>query len=235
VYQVSQTVEAKLYLLYDEARVLDDYVWTVDRVNGVIRIEVNRSQTTYVPYVDLVLPSVELYLPADLAIGDVVIDIETHGSVVIDYLSFETMDIVMKKGDLNVRQVKDSIAKSVSLTAVEAKVTVQFERVETLSLTLDQTRANVRARAIDHVLTIEAKNGSDLFMYQITAERLDAVFVDSTVQFREIYAPTILIESDGTSFLFVNGLSSYPYISVSIRQIGGESTLRGLPDDALGD
>jgi hypothetical protein len=235
VYQVSQTVEAKLYLLYDEARVLDDYVWTVDRVNGVIRIEVNRSQTTYVPYVDLVLPSVELYLPADLAIGVVVIDIETHGSVVIDYLSFETMDIVMKKGDLNVRQVKDSIAKSVSLTAVEAKVTVQFERVETLSLTLDQARANVRARAIDHLLTIEATNGSNLFMYQITAERLDGVFVDSTVQFREIYAPTINIESNDTSFLLVNGLSSYPYLSVSIRQNGGETTLRGLPDDALGN
>lgn len=235
VYQVSQTVEAKLYLLYDEARVLDDYTLSVDRVNGVIQIEVNRSQTTYIPYVDMVLPSVELYLPSDLAIRDVIIEVETHGSVVVDYLKFETLDIEMKKGDLNVRQVKDSIAKSATITAVDARLTVQFERVESLTLTLIGTRANVRARAIDHALTIQATDGSDLFMYQISAERLDAVFADSTVQFREMYAPTIVVDSGDTSFLFVNGLSSYPYLSVEIRHEGGELTLRGLPDDALGN
>jgi hypothetical protein len=72
-------------------------------------------------------------------------------------------------------------------------------------------------------------------MYQISAELLEGTFADSTVQFREIYAPTIDIEATDSSVVYVNGLSSYPYLNVSIRTSGGELSLRGLPDDAQSD
>lgn len=235
LYQVSSTTEAKLYLLYDEERILADYVWTIDAQNGILEIEVNPTQTTYTPYVDMVLPSVEIYLPDLLVVKDVTIDIAVHGSVNVDYLAFETLDIAFRKGDLNIRQIKDHVAKSVVIEAWDAMMTVQFDRVESLDLNLINTRANIRARAIDHLLKIRATDGSDLFMYQISAETLEGSFADATVQLREIYAPTIDIEAVDTSLVYVNGLSSYPYLNVSIRQTGGEISLRGLPDDAQGD
>lgn len=235
LYQVSSTTEAKLYLLYDEERILADYVWTIDAQNGILEIEVNPNQTTYTPYVDMVLPSVEVYLPDQLVVKDVTIDIAVHGSVNVDYLAFETLDIAFKKGDLNIRQIKDHVAKSVVIEAWDALMTVQFDRVESLELNLINTRANIRARAIDHLLKIRATEGSDLFMYQISAETLEGSFADATVQLREIYAPTIDIETVDTSLVYVNGLSSYPYLNVSIRQTGGEISLRGLPDDTQGD
>ena len=235
LYQVSSTTEAKLYLLYDEERILADYVWEIDDVAHILTIHVNESQSEYTPYVDMVLPSVEIYLPDQLKIADVTIDIDAHGSVTIDYLSFENLDIAFKKGDLNIRQVKDHVAKSVTIEATDAMLTIQFDRVETLELNLIGTRANIRARAIDHLLKVQATSGSDVFMYQISAESLEGTFADATVQFREIYAPTIDIEATGSSLVYVNGLSSYPYLNVSIRTNGGETSLRGLPDDAQSD
>lgn len=235
LYQVSDTTEAKLYLLYDEERVLSDYSFTIDRENGRLTILVNQTQTSYEPYVDWVLPSVEVYLPDQLVIDDVQIDVQTHGSVAVDYLQFQSIDVSMKEGELYVRQTKDQAALIARIEAVNAQVTLQFERVGELTLVLNGTRANVRVKAIDHALTIDAIHESDLFMYQISAESIDARFADSIVQLREVYAPTILLDATNTSLTFVNGLSSYPYLTVDLTLVGGSASLRGLPDDAQGE
>jgi hypothetical protein len=232
LYQVSGTTEAKIYLLYDEEIVLTEYELTIDRDNHSIQIRLNNSQLSYAPYVDLVLPSVELYLPDGLMVGDVTIDVATYGTVSVDFLSFETIAIDMKGGELYLRQNQDQIAKSIAVSAEDAKVTIQIDRVELLALTLSGSRANVRVRIVDTTLTLIAEASSDLFFYQASIAQFNATIADSIVELREVYATTTTLEVTNASLIYVNGVAAFPYGVFDLESVNSTINTRGTPDDS---
>jgi|GEM_PF-1426031 len=235
LYAVADATEAKLYFLYDEETEPDGLSWSVDPVANRIDVAFNEDADGYERYVDPVPPAIEIYLPADLDVGSVTVDVTGQGDLTVEYLVFQTLDADVAGGTVSVTAAR-IVVGDVDVTSRGGAVSARIDSCGTAAFTLlDGASASLSVGTAEGNLTVSAASESRVYVYASNAAALD---VDAgpgcDLEFREVYAVTGTIDMDGGTLLYVNGDRSYEYGPFTITAPTTDRTLKGVPDDQNG-
>lgn len=231
VYAIDDTQEATIHFFFDNQEQLDTYTLTINAETGIIDIQFNVDQLTYAIYQEPVMPSVELYLPESLLIGDITTIIGSKGNFVINYVMFQSLDLSIASGQADI--TSDFIFEhEVKITAIDSNIAVKLKSAQSFELISLRSNANLRLFDVTDTVTLDIQDHSDVFLYSCLTDQINVDIVDSNAEFRELYAnDSIDIIVTSSTFIYLNSRENDPIGTVSIIEVDSITKIDGVPLD----
>jgi len=226
-YTVTDETEAKVYFLYDTAEQKADY--SLNYENHTFTIVFNDSVCTYEPYVDPVLPSLEIYLPRGVVIGNVEVTLCNFGYLTTEYFGFSTMNVVASHAQIAIKATAVSTG-SLEIDAIDSKLNLTLQAASSATIKLQSSTATMSLGAVSGTFDLECQ-GADVLLHSTTASNFTADVKQSKIELRELYATTVLITMEESDLLYYNSNSEYVFSSLELFSTGEENILsiKGVP------
>lgn len=223
-----------VYFLYDTQTQKDAFVLTNDAVDGVLTVAFG-PEADYERYVDPVLSSVEIFLPSNLPIGSVTVTIGAEGFLTVQYLDFASFSADVTGTDVSfIAQEKE--VGSIDLVCTGGNLDFAVGTADSLRLELDGTQVRGTATTLKGNLDARLANGAYLYLYRTASATLAVDSADSSLEFREVYAPAIDIAAAGGRVFLANSQKDYAYSAFALEATDGcVVTAQGVPYDPQGN
>lgn len=230
LYTVSDTSEAKIYFLYDTEAQLTDY--TITYINDSFTIFFNDDVEEYFPYQEPVLPSVEIYLPETLVLGNVDVTIENYGYLITEYFGSDSMEIEAVNTEISIKASTEVAFGALAIHASNSNVRASVKRAESINIDLDQSEASLSFGSIQNTAIFDC-NQSDVLFHTSNSSNLTVVGDLSKIEIRDVYSPEVSIDIKDCTLLFYNSDADYSYTSFSIIGDGNSNQffLKGVPEN----
>jgi hypothetical protein len=169
LYSVTNSTDLKIYYLYDTLIQQADFSLAVDPSLDTIVISANLAQTAYEKYVDPVLPSVEIYLPDAINIDAITINIATYGSLTMQYVEAESLEVDVHHSDVSINAEKLRIG-SIDIKQSNGELQIDVAETDDVTMDLSGVYGDVSLNKVENTVWLSASNNSDIFMYQSIAD-----------------------------------------------------------------
>jgi len=231
VYQVDSTTDIRIVLLYDEIGEVQELTYSMDSTNDVLNVAFNETQSEYQKYVDVLYPTVEIYVPSALFIDDITINIAHYGNVAMQYVSAKSLDVTMQNGSFSIQQTQDFIS-NVSLVATNTKILLMQKYAINLDITAVNCEADIQVDEVNQVFSMNATQNSDIYAYSMSVASLVVQSDSSSIELREVYVENGDITLSQSTYFHANGTSGSTPLSYVISSSDSKITVRGFKYDS---
>ena len=229
LYSVSDVTEANIYYLYDTE--VQRANFSIVYENNIFTIVFHDEVAEYHRYVDPVLPSVEIYLPKNVHVDNVEVNIHNYGYFTTEYLALSSLKVQATNSQISIKSPPD-VTGDFEIEATNSTLDITMTSANELKIRLEKCSATMSFGAVAGGLDLMSKD-ADILLHSTTPGNLTIISDTSKIELRELYSPTVLIEVEQTNLLYHNGNPDYSYSSFIITPTGEKNvfSLKGVPLD----
>lgn len=233
LYTMSESTDMELIYYYDTLAQKCTLNYSIDKETNTIVVSFNEMITSYTPYVDDLLPQIELYLPETLSIDVVDIQVTTYGTVAMEYFSANSLNLDVNHTYVNIDLPNNTI-DNYYIEAIDSTVRIITNDTKYFELYTDNCTTNITLGDVEQTADFSVINGSEFYLYQTIAYNLNFTSSNSTLDIREVYSTNLSIDTTNDDFTYLNGSPSNQPETTSVMISGSKMNVKGITYDSEG-
>lgn len=230
VYQLDNVSKAQILFSYDNDTQKDTFTYEINTETNQIVVQFQTDVSEYNRYQEDVLPSVEIYLPADLQITALQVDITSFGNLTMEYIDTDKLDFMITGGKASI-ELKNKSMDELSIQALNSDVTVQILDVKNADLYFSNSKGNLRITNVDQNLTLDVLNQSDVFFYNCMTYELDYSLENAKLEMREVYMTSLNASIHSGNLIHVNSNTKTQPITIAYESVDATTFIKGIVYD----
>jgi hypothetical protein len=230
VYQVEDQTNVEFAFYYDTQEELDAFTYDINEDTKTITIVFNPDITNYEEYIDPLIPSMELYLPGALIIGNLTVNIIETGDFAIEYVDLDTLNLTVNQGDISITANKNNI-QNYHLEIHDSKIRVNAASSDHVWLLLDNSDGTFQFGTVNYSVDIFMENESDLYLYNLVVANFTINSANSNLELREVYSQYADITTNNDVYFHKNGVQSNQPSSYIVHNTNSDIKISGVNYD----
>jgi hypothetical protein len=230
VYQVQDQSNVEFAYYYDTQEQLDTFTYNINKDTKTITIIFNPDITSYEEYIDPLIPSMELYLPDTLLIGNLTVNIIETGDFAMEYVNLDTLNLTANQGDISIIANKN-IIQNYHLEIHDSKVRVNASSSDHVWLLLDNSDGTFQFGTVNYSVDIYMENASDLYLYNSVVVNFTIDSSNSNLELREVYTQNADITTNNDILYHKNGVQSRQPVSYIVHNTNSDIKISGVNYD----
>ncbi len=231
IYTLSERTDIEMIYLYDSLLQKCTLSYVIDTENKVIQISFNEDVTNYTMYEDDLMPQIELYLPATLLIDSITVNIENQGTLSMQYVNANSLDVDANNALINIK-LTDYTIDNYNFNLTNTDIRVETDSLKNFTIALDHSYSILLLTDVENSINISATNYSSVYLYQTISYKLTSYTSRSTIDFREMYAQIIDITTIHDDFQFINGNANNQPAVATITSFESTIEVKGVTYDS---
>lgn len=234
LYTMSESTDMELLYYYDTLGQKCTLDYTIDKETNTILVSFNESVDSYTPYVDDLLPQVEIYLPESLSIQLVEVHVTNYGTVAMEYFSALELTLFVNHTNVNIDLPNNSI-DTYYIEAKDSSIRINTNDTKYFDLLADNCSANITLGDVQQTANFHLENESSFYLYQTIGYNMNFFSKNSILDIREVYSTNLTIDTQNDDFTYLNGSPSNQPDTISVIIDGSKMNVKGLTYDSEGD